>query len=119
MATEPYEMLVELADDRDRSWIVDAACRDIDTDVFYPEQGMTVGRTIRRLCQRCPVRIACLDYGLEDEHGVWGGLVPDERRYVATGGRVVIPMTRALKDFLASNEGREYVSSRSLLPAPG
>lgn len=31
------------------------------------------------VCKRCPVRAECLEDGLWEEHGVWGGLTRDER----------------------------------------
>jgi WhiB family redox-sensing transcriptional regulator len=36
----------------------------------------------RALCQRCPVREACLDYAItvREPHGIWGGLNELERR---------------------------------------
>jgi hypothetical protein len=33
---------------------------------------------------RCPVRVECLEYALQDgdcfDHGIWGGTTPRERR---------------------------------------
>lgn len=37
-------------------------------------------RTARRLCSMCPVQYDCLEDGLHEEWGIWGGLGPEERR---------------------------------------
>ena len=51
----------------------------------------------KELCNKCPVREACLAYALKapETHGVWGGLAPKERqamrnahlRLASKGGR--------------------------------
>jgi hypothetical protein len=35
---------------------------------------------IKRHCNVCPVINECLDYGLRETYGVWGGLLPRQRR---------------------------------------
>lgn len=77
-----------------------AACGDAgeDRDLFFgPEpEGLTQGEHISRVstdalvakiryCDECPVRNECLELGLEDEFGVWGGLGPDERQRLVRG----------------------------------
>jgi hypothetical protein len=57
-------------------------------DWFFPErnsdnrnQWLTLAdRKAKALCARCPVRRKCLEYGFEEEFGVWGGVMPSERR---------------------------------------
>ena len=77
------------------TWRDSAACRDADSEVFFPagERGTNLGngrrppdyREALRYCSACPVRDACLAEALASErtagsrHGVWGGLTPDER----------------------------------------
>lgn len=34
----------------------------------------------RAICAGCPVREACLAAGIAEDHGIWGGLTPRERR---------------------------------------
>lgn len=58
------------------------ACRraDVDRSIFYPGLNGAV-LPAKRVCSRCPVRAACLDYAItngEDE-GIWGGTTPRER----------------------------------------
>ena len=58
------------------SWQDDAACRGMGTDVFFPLPG---GRAeaAQRVCSRCPVRSWCADYGRDEQHGIWGGVLRD------------------------------------------
>ena len=63
-------------------WFDDAACRGVDTDVFFPasatEEAASEAKTI---CATCPVRETCLEFALENRppEGIWGGLTPIER----------------------------------------
>ncbi len=61
------------------AWHADAACRGVDQAVFYPERGESLDEA-RALCAVCPVQGACLDQGLREKHGVWGGASERERR---------------------------------------
>jgi WhiB family transcriptional regulator, redox-sensing transcriptional regulator len=64
-------------------WRGDAACRDLDTAVFFPEDDQGVAEA-KAVCAACPVRDACLDFALitRQDDGVWGGLDESERRRV-------------------------------------
>ena len=54
---------------------------------FYPEHNsdnrsgglLPAERRAKALCARCPVRKECLQMGMTDEHGIWGGATPAER----------------------------------------
>lgn len=67
-------------------WREDAACRDRDPDLFFPEGTMGPARSqadqAKLVCQSCPVRKQCLDFALRKGigHGIWGGTTVDERR---------------------------------------
>ena len=39
-------------------------------------------RAAKNLCKSCPIMLQCATYGLEaeEEHGVWGGLTPLDRK---------------------------------------
>jgi len=67
-------------------WRHQAACLTEDPELFFP-----VGNTgpalvqiaeAKKVCRRCNVREACLQWALDagQDHGVWGGLSEDERR---------------------------------------
>jgi WhiB family transcriptional regulator, redox-sensing transcriptional regulator len=63
-------------------WSKKAVCRGMDPDLFYPVDGkLTIEAKIA--CHYCPVRDPCLEYGLADPFGIWGGMTPTER------GRIV------------------------------
>ena len=70
----------------DQGWRDQAACRDVDADLFFPagNTGAAVGhiKAAKAVCRRCPVQAACLRFALEthQEAGVWGGQDEDERR---------------------------------------
>ena len=71
-----------------------AACRG-RWEHFYPEHGHQARSTAaqaRAICAGCPIRVACLNYAMEMEastvdtrhrHGVWGGLLPEQRAELA------------------------------------
>jgi len=75
-----------LLDLRDRDWITAAACRGLDTALFFPERGAPVNY-IRDICRSCPVAQQCLDYALRmgDHHGMWGGASERDRRAIRRG----------------------------------
>lgn len=70
--------------DRDKrwDWRDDAQCREIGTDLFYPNDGdRWTALMAKGLCVRCPVRHECLEFALEtcEPEGIWGGMSPRER----------------------------------------
>ncbi|MEO6122017.1 MAG: WhiB family transcriptional regulator [Acidimicrobiales bacterium] len=69
-----------------REWRVEAACRDLDPDLFFPvgSTGAALDEiaSATALCRSCPVREQCLDFAMKtnQESGIWGGTSEDERR---------------------------------------
>ena len=64
-----------------KAWMDDALCLDVDPDFFHPEEkGGRQGAEIRKFCAPCPVRVECLEHGLRDEHGWFGGMSPLDRQ---------------------------------------
>ena len=67
----------------DNSQFDGAACAGVDTEFFYPakdkfEPGEAA--LLKRICVDCPVKQACLEWGVTMErYGVWGGTTPFER----------------------------------------
>ncbi len=67
-------------------WRNEAACRDVDPDLFFPigTTGIAVEHVdaAKRICATCTVREPCLEFALasNQDAGVWGGLTEDERR---------------------------------------
>jgi WhiB family transcriptional regulator, redox-sensing transcriptional regulator len=70
------------------SWRTDAACRDVDTLLFFPVglTGSAISQTERAkaVCASCPVQAQCLEFALRtlQDYGVWGGHTEDERRVI-------------------------------------
>lgn len=66
---------------RNLDWKSDAACRDLDVDLFFPETEAASGPALA-VCASCPVREACLDFALRtrQDDGVWGGHTETERK---------------------------------------
>ena len=58
-------------------WQDRARCAGAGSEVFFPEGGDT--RRAKAFCAGCNVWSECLLYGLDEDHGVWGGLNRAER----------------------------------------
>ncbi len=67
----------------DTAWRDEAACRGLDTDVFFPLTDEEAEEA-KAICATCPVREECLEYALltRQDDGVWGGLTEAERRRI-------------------------------------
>jgi WhiB family transcriptional regulator, redox-sensing transcriptional regulator len=80
----------------DWTWQSMAACRGMDTAIFYHpenERGPTRHRRdweAKRICQRCRVVGPCLQWALEtrEPYGVWGGMSVEERQAMQSGQRL-------------------------------
>lgn len=71
-----------------QDWLVEAKCRRKNNDFWYPpldaenpDSYYAIGREI---CHRCPVWDKCLDKGVDEKWGMWGGLTPNERTALLT-----------------------------------
>ena len=80
-----------LSEITDRSWMVQALCRGVDTERWFdPKPPKFVRRHIREVCSSCPVAMLCLSHALvnNEQYGAWGGrtmtvLRPLQRRFAA------------------------------------
>lgn len=62
-------------------WRASAACRGVEPWLFFPVRGdAPTARAAKRVCASCVVRQQCLDAHLDEQHGVYGGTFPKERR---------------------------------------
>jgi WhiB family redox-sensing transcriptional regulator len=79
--TTHHDLGITRVFDPDLDWTTDGLCREIDTDMFFPEKGGDV-RTGKAVCRVCPVSLECLAYALrhDERFGIWGGLSEQERR---------------------------------------
>lgn len=65
-------------------WRADAACRPLDSALFFPDRMTYRNDEVARakaVCRRCPVREQCLAAAMDgrEKIGIWGGLTPEER----------------------------------------
>ncbi len=75
------------------SWRLRAACRDIDSAVFFSPDGERGPERLARearakaICARCPVIRECAAYALlaGERYGVWGGLSEQDRAALRLG----------------------------------
>jgi WhiB family transcriptional regulator, redox-sensing transcriptional regulator len=76
----------------ERDWRLDAACQDVDPELFFPETGQVPqAAAAKQVCAGCAVRGLCLEAALhgpqarEDHSGIFAGTTARER--VALRGR--------------------------------
>lgn len=62
-------------------WTSEAACAGKPVEWFYPDRGDTTVKA-KKVCRECPVKAECLEYGLSQAHGVWGGVSVRGRRKI-------------------------------------
>ena len=63
-------------------WQDHAACRGLDTMLFYPGQGESTAEA-KAVCATCPVQTQCAEHGLAFERfGIWGATSERERRAI-------------------------------------
>lgn len=65
------------------NWKLHAACRGMDTELFYPEQGESPYPALA-VCATCPVTPACLATALKNNErfGIWGGKSAKQRQNI-------------------------------------
>ena len=62
-------------------WPARAACRDMDTTLFFFGRGERADPAVVAACERCPVRDDCLDWAARHEKfGYWAGTSERTRR---------------------------------------
>jgi len=85
-------------------WRADAACRDADPELFFPDDDIRSARaqvkTAKLICRGCRVSATCLSWALADgqEAGIWGGLTEDERRRLHRRGHGFRPAAYSLRE---------------------
>lgn len=82
-------------------WRAKALCRQFDAEDFFPDDkrdAVQRAKRAKRVCGRCPVRLACRAYALNwhrnvgDLYGVWGGMTRRERKAVIKSERAKQPV---------------------------
>lgn len=58
-----------------------ANCKGLDLRDFYPEKGQSHNiDEVKKVCFNCEVQAECLEYAIDDHHGIWGGTTENDRR---------------------------------------
>lgn len=63
------------------AWHQDAACRGEGPEPWFPSRGVNAEHA-RAVCDECPVRQECLEAGLYEPAGLWGGTSERQRRQI-------------------------------------
>jgi WhiB family transcriptional regulator, redox-sensing transcriptional regulator len=85
------------AGDRRPDWRNEAACRDADPELFFPDGDIAPARVdikmAKLICRGCPVSATCLNWALASgqEAGIWGGLTEGERHKLHRRSRSLRP----------------------------
>jgi hypothetical protein len=66
-----------------------AACRDAHPDTcFPPNEEPHLYDIAKHLCEICPVVGFCLEIGLDEKWGMWGGMTPEERNKLSKSDKL-------------------------------
>src|SRR6266516_2512713 len=103
-------------------WRRDAACREADTELFFPEESSGTSHQVTRakeICASCQVRQPCLETALHgpqahnDHHGIFAGTTAKQR--VKLRGRPAMGEgTRFLQDRAAAEEALRLANQVSI-----
>jgi len=85
-----------------RDWQDSAACRGMESSLFFAPDGETRRPQRRRVqrakavCRACPVRAVCLDEALRvrEPYGIWGGYTEEERKDLRLPARLAVSSAR-------------------------
>jgi len=63
-------------------WEDDAACKGMDTMLFFPEQGGKIHPDVKAACERCTVTKFCLSEAMRiaDTTGIWANTTHRQRK---------------------------------------
>lgn len=66
-------------------WVQDAACREVEGNLWFVEGKGKQYTEARSICDRCSVVAACFEYALRTDQteGMWAGLSPIQRAALA------------------------------------
>ena len=85
-AAGPLLRIVMSATAENARWMDLALCREVDPDLFFPEQNDGGDRSTpaKRICMGCDVKAQCLEYALanDERFGIFGGLSERQRREI-------------------------------------
>jgi WhiB family transcriptional regulator, redox-sensing transcriptional regulator len=111
--------------DGEQDWRLEAACRDVDPELFFPEPGQVPqAAAAKAVCAGCGVRGPCLEAALHgpqahhDHSGIFAGTTPSDR--VRLRGRASMAQgTRFLQDRAAAEQALAMANQVSIDRAAG
>jgi WhiB family redox-sensing transcriptional regulator len=106
--------------DREWGWRQDAACAEVDPELFFPEPGkLPQVAKAKEVCAGCAVRGPCLEAALhgplarDDHHGIFAGTTAHDR--VTLRGRPSMANgTRFLRDRAAAEQALALANQKSI-----
>jgi WhiB family redox-sensing transcriptional regulator len=106
--------------DGGRDWRQDAACRDADPELFFPEPGqLPQVAAAKEVCAGCAVRGPCLDNALhgplarDDHHGIFAATTARDRTRLR-GRPAMAEGTRFLRDRAAAEQALALANQVSI-----
>src|SRR5206468_4437478 len=106
--------------DPERDWRQDAACRDADPELFFPEPGqLPQVAAAKEICAGCVVRGPCLDTALhgplrrDDHHGIFAATTARDRTRLR-GRPAMAEGTRFLNDRAAAEQALALANQVSI-----
>jgi len=69
---------------QDFSWHKKAACRDLSTDIFFPNNYNDSSiKEAKQICSSCPVKVECFQDAISNNvYGIWAGTTEHQRRNI-------------------------------------
>jgi WhiB family redox-sensing transcriptional regulator len=72
-------------------WRNNARCLEVGTEAFFPDPTDLIGvKAAKDVCGRCYVQAECLETGINEVYGIWGGTTDAERRQIRSNRRKAI-----------------------------
>lgn len=103
----------------DYSWLDEAACKGVDTEMFFPPRDKLLYKTIANQAKTycfgangktpCPVRGKCLwdAVSRDEQHGIWGGLSHRERNALVRKWQRTLRDKISLEDYILNIDKKE------------
>lgn len=73
-------------------WRDRAACRGLDTNLWFPDDTPRSSWAAKQICKGCEVRLECLQAALDTPrtYGIWGGLSERQRQDLRRADQIVV-----------------------------
>ena len=71
------------------AWRANAACRGLSPQLMFTERAEGTAQA-KALCATCPVKAECLEAGMNEHFGIWGGLSEKQRKKLRNPVRAAV-----------------------------